>query len=404
MSNDDRVSNAAPTQYLCGSKPRGGGAEMAQLPELPVTCSGMVPDGRSYCLMASDRVSGDGAVCLAVCVGWRMAELYDSGELPGPLQRREGDGELPSHLPGFGEMSEYEKVCALAAHVGADLASLGQALGLESMPSVAPVLEVLGEPGHSRDDVREIVLNLYIRVRDLVAGSNVSATLGFRLGRMLADTVLLPAEGQPKILEERFEDYRLATAVGWLDDLEARLPARSAAVVRATLNDWKQWIARLPRSPRGAISPARVDMAVIRALRQQGDVWRRLLTGEQRPEQLLDRQAYIGAAAEMLAAAWHIGLHYLWKWSWSILLAGGVVSTAVWAALTYAPGGTNRVATVVLSAAGFFGISWLGIRATLGRALRQAESALWDAEVTAAIAKAAAKTPKNIKPSELAAG
>lgn len=58
--------------------------------------------------MAIDRVSDEGAVCLAVCVGWRMAELYDSRELPGP-SRRQGDGELPWHLPGFGEMSELRK-------------------------------------------------------------------------------------------------------------------------------------------------------------------------------------------------------------------------------------------------------------------------------------------------------
>lgn len=61
-----------------------------------------------------------------------MAELYDSRELPGPPTRPEADGELPEHLPGVGEMSEHEKACALAAHVGADLASLRQALGLET--------------------------------------------------------------------------------------------------------------------------------------------------------------------------------------------------------------------------------------------------------------------------------
>jgi hypothetical protein len=66
---------------------------------------------------------------------------------------------------------------------------------------------------------------------------------------------------------------------------------------------------------------------------------------------LLGRQAYIGAATNLLASAWHIGLHYLWKWSWSILLVAGAVGAAVWAVLTYAPGGTNRVAAVVLSAA-----------------------------------------------------
>jgi hypothetical protein len=61
-----------------------------------------------------------------------MAELYDSGELPGPPRHREAS-KLPEHLPGFGEMSDYEKACALAIHVGADLASLGRALGLEGM-------------------------------------------------------------------------------------------------------------------------------------------------------------------------------------------------------------------------------------------------------------------------------
>jgi len=348
--------------------------------------------------MATDRVPAEGTVCLAVCVGWRMAELYDRTDLPGPPQHQK-DGELPSHLPGFGEMGEYEKACAVAAHVGADLASLGRALDLKDMPSVQSVLDALRVPGHSRDDVRAAVLDLYLKVRELVAGSNVSAALGFGLGRMLADTALLPTVGHPDILVQRFEEYRLANAFGWLEDLDASLPPRSAAVVRATLAEWQRWVARLPRSPQGAIDPGEADAGAIRALRRQGDTWRRLLTGEQRPDQLLDRQAYIGAATKLLAAAWRIGLHYLWRWSWSILLAAAAAGAAVWAALTYAPGGTSRVATVVVSAAGFLGISWLSVRATLGRALRQAESALWEAEVTAAIAKAAATTPNNRKTS-----
>ena len=173
--------------------------------------------------MATDTVAPDNAVCIAVCVGWRMAELYDSADLPEPTQHREAD-ELPRHLPGFGEMSQYEKACALAAHVGADLASLACALNLEDVPSAQPVLHALGVPGHSRDDVRAAVLGLYLKVRELVAGSNVSAALGFGLGRMLADTALLPTEGHPDMLAERFEGHRLANAFGWLEDLETSLP------------------------------------------------------------------------------------------------------------------------------------------------------------------------------------
>lgn len=133
---------------------------------------------------------------------------------------------------------------------------------------------------------------------------------------------------------------------------------------------------------------------MIRALSRQGEIWRRLLTGEQRPEELLDSQAYVGAAIGLLGAAWRVGRHYLWSWSWVIALAAGAVGAAVWAPLAYAPAGTSRVAAVVVPATGFLGISWLGVRATLGRALRQAEGALWEAEVTAAIAKVAAATPR----------
>jgi len=48
---------------------------------------------------------------------------------------------------------------------------------------------------------------------------------------------------------------------------------------------------------------------------------------------------------------------------------------------------------VLESAAGFLGLSWAGVRATLGRAVRQAEHAMWDAEVVAAIGKAATIIP-----------
>jgi hypothetical protein len=65
----------------------------------------------------------------------------------------------------------------------------------------------------------------------------------------------------------------------------------------------------------------------------------------------------------------------------------------VWAAVTYALAGTDRVAAVLISVAGFFGVPWTGIRATLGRALQQAENAMWHAEVVAAIGRAATITP-----------
>jgi hypothetical protein len=342
--------------------------------------------------MTNDGNSVQDAACLAVDLGWRLAQLYDSKELSGP-SRSAKPKPLPSHLPGFGDMTPHEKACALAAHVRADLASLHTALGAD-LPTVEDIEAALSVVGQSRDKVRRAVHDLYLSTRDRLAGSNPAAAVGFGLGRMLADTALLPTSGKPEVLGERFNRFRLANAFDWLDDLDTVLPAHSASAVRASLRAWEKWVAER-RRPDGAVDPVKVNQATIRALRRQGDMWRRLLTGEQAADQLLDGRAYVGAAARLLANARRLAFRYLWKWLWAVLLAVGAVGTSVWAALTYAPAGTARVAAVLVSAAGFLGVSWAGIHATLGRALRQAESAIWQAEVVAAIGKAATITPKD---------
>jgi hypothetical protein len=290
-------------------------------------------------------------------------------------------------------MTPHEKACALAAHVGADLATLQTALGAE-LPTVKDVEAALSVVGQSRDEVRRAIHDLYLGTRDRLAGSNPDAAVGFGLGRMLADTTLLPTSGKPEVFGERFDRFRLMNAFDWLDDLDTVLPGHSASAVRASLRAWENWVAER-RRPDGTVDPAKVNQSTIRALHRQGDMWRRLLTGEQAADQLLDGRAYVGVAASLLANARRIAFRYLWKWLWAILLAVAAVGASVWAALTYAPAGTARVAAVLVSAAGFLGVSWAGIRATLGRALRRAESAIWQAEVVAAIGRAATITPKD---------
>jgi hypothetical protein len=261
------------------------------------------------------------------------------------------------------------------------------------MPTVGKVQTMLAQTGHHRDDVRRTVFELYIQIRDQLARAEVAAAIGFGLGRMLADTAPLPTSEEPQLLGERFEQYRLGNAYAWLDDLDAQLPTQSAGAVRASLTAWEHWVSTTRRS-NGTIDPAKVDEVAIRALHRQGDMWRRLLTGEQAAEQLLDARAYVGAAANLLSSARRIAFHYLWKWSWAILLAGGLFAAALWAAVTYAPTGTARLTAVLFSAAGFLGVSWAGVRATLGCAMRQAESALWNAEVLSAIGRAATIIPR----------
>jgi len=144
--------------------------------------------------MPDENLAQD-AVRLALDAGWLLAELYDSRELPGP-PREAAPKPLPAHLPGFGDMTPHEKACARTAYLGVGLTRLEAALGT-GMPSVRDVQAALAVPGHARDDVRAAVHSLYLDIRDRLAGSDPAAALGFGLGRMLADTALLPTSTEP---------------------------------------------------------------------------------------------------------------------------------------------------------------------------------------------------------------
>jgi hypothetical protein len=103
----------------------------------------------------------------------------------------------------------------------------------------------------------------------------------------------------------------------------------------------------------------------------------------------------MGAVASLLANARRLAFRYLWKWLWAILLAVAAVGVSIWAALTYAPAGTLRAAAVLVSAAGFLGVSWAGIRATWEGRCGKPRNAMWQAEVVAAIGRAATIIPKH---------
>ena len=137
----------------------------------------------------SDRRSAQDTVCLAVDLGWLLAELYDSRRLPGP-PRDTDTRPLPPHLPGIGQMTPHEKACALAVHAGADLARLETAVG-NQMPTAKSVQAVLDTPGHSRDDVRREVHDLYLEIRNRLAGTDPAAALAFGLG-----AAIIPDHGQ----------------------------------------------------------------------------------------------------------------------------------------------------------------------------------------------------------------
>src|ERR1700710_1912057 len=194
---------------------------------------------------AAAATVGSSAEAVAFIVGWRLAELYNREELPPPTTADQ-DAPVPPHLPGASEMTDHEKAMVNVEQAEAALRRLSGLLDVE-LPRLDAVEQVLKRDAHSRDDVRREVRLAFVAIRNRIAGRSPRAAMSCGLGRMLADTTLLPHVAEPKILMERFDPHRLANGYRWLDDLSTSFPPHAAGAVKASLRTWETWVARLER-------------------------------------------------------------------------------------------------------------------------------------------------------------
>lgn len=330
----------------------------------------------------------------ALLLGWRLAQLYDRDTLPPPAAPDSGTKALPSHLPGASEATDYDRAALLIDQAESALQALLAVFG-ESPPTLEPLRAALCGENHERDDVRAVILDVHKAIGPRLAAADERLERAYGLGRVLADTVWLPRSKQPLLYKERFDHYRLANAHGWLADLEVALPRQASPAVQAGLTRWENWVHVALDSADAA--PELFDESVLRALRAQGECWRRLLVGEKDPASLLTTNHYVAAARSLLRRGRAIAFSFLWSWApWIVILATGAAA-AIWAAATYAPHGSGRLIAVLGSVAATVGISWKGASATLGKTLGRAEAALWSAEVGAAIGEAATILPNGQK-------
>ena len=209
----------------------------------------------------------DAAVRDGFIFGWRMAELYNRDDLPAPRQA-EIQAPVPPHLPGASEMSDNEKARVIIDQARAASRSLAATLGVE-LSALDTVIATLDRPDHHADEVRREILAAYLETRDRVAGVAPLAATSCGLGRMLADTALMPRTGHPEVLAERFDSYRLSNAYRWLEDLSTALPRHAAGAVKASLSVWEGWAQSLPRTT-DKLDPSSLDGAVVRKLYPTG--------------------------------------------------------------------------------------------------------------------------------------
>ncbi|MCO1596669.1 hypothetical protein M8C17_16050 [Micromonospora sp. RHAY321] len=248
----------------------------------------------AYPLIRDERA----CIVTALRLGWWMADAYHHGQhaelglaadarSPGP----------PAKLSNFTEMSAPRRMRMYLD--GVDVA-LGQIAELTRHTGPLPDtsasrerLPDLDRPGPADPGPLLLALDdLNMEVLRWAMATNHRIGLAYRLGRSLADTV---RSGDAAQLARRFGGRQIEIS-RWLEELASVLPPYSAAVVRRSLTTWATAVEKAGRGD--PTEPALAELA--RELRNQGDLWRGVLTGGLHPRDLLDEEDYAVVARNLI--------------------------------------------------------------------------------------------------------
>jgi hypothetical protein len=208
--------------------------------------------------------------------------------------------------------------------------------------------------------------------------------LAYELGRSLHDTVISPAQARADelggaqrppgqdlpqtlaALTTAFDRDRIAVLQEWLATLAPHFPDDSAAVVKASLGRWSEWVtAAFVSGTPGKIKGSADEKAVVvdaapQALLRQGDVWLNILVGSESLSGLSTPEAYIAAGEDALRRSARIirrvALHYWFAIVIVVLAAAGLTALA---AVNLE--GAAKVWTQIATIGGALGITAKGI-------------------------------------------
>ena len=326
----------------------------------------------------STPATGDIDVQRAFRLGWRFAQLYHDPHRA-TLEASAKRIKLPQHLPSLGELSDGNRTELILREIEHDITSLKPELAsADNDPaSLDALLNVMRGPIDSKGKKTQ-VLETFRHLRIEIGADDAHLSTAIDLGRMLADTVILA--NSPGAYLTEFEPYRLRNAYEWLEDLHTSFPEHASDAVKGSLQYWQQWIAKT-----GGVVPAGQDQHVRRMLSLQGERWRRLLSGEILPSDLLTADNYRQAASDYLGRIGRLTWSFARRFWPAIAVVLGGTGAIIWAILAYAPTGAASVVAVIATAAGSLGVSWKTVGSTLGKVATQAEQPLWNAEVLDAI-------------------
>lgn len=337
---------------------------------------------------------------VAFSLGWRFVEIYiqDSYEF-----KAEGHSPNapPEYLPGTGEMSQGKQAITLLHQVERDCTTLKVSNDDKGFKNTI-LNNIENNAPDSTNTIRLGILNLYEYVRkQLDDHEPPDRAAAFELGRELAYITLRPAAGDIESFTVGFDPQRLQSAYDLLERLTESLPPQSAQAVRKSLSQWATWIespsfdSRRQRRANEHDGTFAVNIETTEALRRQGELWRRLLSGEQIPVNLLKADDYVQAGLRMIGRIRAMAARFL-RDSWLPCLAFAVLLCGI-GYLIFQFAATSTAFAVIVSTFAAVGVTWKGIGATLGKALDEAQRPLWEAEIVVGLAIAATQLPYGMK-------
>jgi hypothetical protein len=246
-------------------------------------------------------------VVTALRLGWWMADAYHHArtvELGGGTGSRSVAPRCK--LSNLTEMSGRQRMRMYLDGVAVALDRIAALTGQDetgplarqdgTVPSTAAVRARIREAGPDRPadvDAMLVALDeLNVDVLRWAMARDHRVGLAYRLGRSLADTVRrCDAEELPHRFGGRQNELRR-----WLDELTGVLPPYAAPVVRHSLGRWTAAVRAATAS-----DPAEAELCdLAEELRDQGDLWRGVLTGGLHPRDLLDEEHYAVVARNLI--------------------------------------------------------------------------------------------------------
>ncbi len=333
-------------------------------------------------------------VTRGVSLGWNMQALYLS-----PLARQAGNPNPDRHkltaLADWASLSEVERARVLVARIHIELADLPVADDLLPLASaVESEFNKACEPDRAAFNSAMQVLHVHLIIHLTAVGNPLG--VGYRLGFAMAETALLPlrldGDALGHKLAELFGEQRLSTVSGWLTDLKSSLPDHSSEATEYSLACWRDWVtgASLGAGVERLVSEDRDR--VRRALRQQGDTWRALLTGEKSAVDVLSTGDYVQAAGATVKYIGDLARDFAFSAAGIALLAFvGIAVVSFVLVLGFRV--TSAVTAAVVALLGALALTTASAGVAVQNALKPVRRPLWDSDLTAAVSRATVRLP-----------